>query len=237
MKLRVTLTLATLFVTAAPAPAATLTHAIVIVRNIETGRQSFKAAGFRVEPARPLEGGLVHAVVPFADGTFLELIAAPVRTAYSAEVYDLTRYRDATTAAGFEVADVYRERARLIAEGFRVDPISVSPHWWDLDFSEPAGVLEPFFLYQYHDLPAGMARRYAPFTHHPNGATSLRGLDVAAEPGSHAASIYAKVGLNHVSATELGAGDPRIVLVRVATSDRMRKGQTIQVDGCRIRFE
>ncbi|MBV9027983.1 MAG: hypothetical protein JO311_05160 [Candidatus Eremiobacteraeota bacterium] len=60
---------------------------------------------------------------------------------------------------------------------------------------------------------------------------------MAVEPGMHAAAAYAAAGLRGVTAIESGAGDARIVLVRLATSDPKRKGTTVLVDRCRIRYE
>jgi len=222
----------------APANAAHLSHAIALVRDMNAGRRVFEAAGFNIEPTRPLYGGMIHAVIPFADGTFLELIAAVKRTSDSSDVLNFLKYGDGFAAAGFEVSDVTAERAKLIARGFRMDPVSVSPHWYDLDFSEPAGILDPFFYFTYRNVDTNYYRRMdAKYDRHPNGAVGLRGLDVAVEPGIHAAATYAAAGLNGLTPIESGAGDARIVVVRLATSNPQRKGTTIAIGRTRIRFE
>ena len=222
-----------------PVSAATLTHVIVLVRDMQTARRAFAAAGFKIAPTTPLSRGLLHAVIRFRDGTFLELIGALPHTPYATEISKLVRFGDITSAAGFEVPDVYAERAVLRARGFRIDPPQVSPHWVDLYFSEPAGILEPFFLYQYRgDYGKRAARKYAALAvNQPGGAIGIRGIDVAVEPGRHAAAIYAAAGLSRVTAIESGAGDARIVLVRLATLDPRRKRTTVLVDGCHIRYE
>ena len=224
---------------AAPAQAARLTHVVILVRDVQAARRAFTDAGFKIQPTTALSRGLVHAVIRFRDGTFLELIGALPHTPGAADLSNFVRFGDAVSGAGFEVSNVYAERALLRARGFRIDSPQVSPHWVDLSFSEPAGILEPFFLYQYRgDYAKRAARMYTALAlSQPDAAIGIRGIDVAVEPGLHAAATYAAAGLRGVTAIESGAGDARIVLVRIATFDPQRRGTTIVVDRCRIRFE
>ena len=240
MKLRVFGLIIGLFaVMSTPVRAATLTHVVILVKDMQAARRIFEAAGFKIEPSGPISPALMHAVMPFRDGTFLELIAACSHAKDVEDVYAFLRSGDGIEAAGFEVPNASVERKSLLARGFRVDPLAVSPHWIDIDFSEPAGILDPFFLYQYRDdIASRHLRKYAALAaSQPYGAIGIRGIDVAVAPGVHAASTYAAVGLRGVTTIEQRIGAPSIVLVRVATSNLRRKGTTIVVDHCRIRFE
>jgi len=240
MKLRImALIVGVLATEVTTARAATLTHVIILVRDMQTGRHAFAAAGFNLGPTNPISRGLLHAVIPFRDGTFLELIAALPHSSYAKDVGKYVKHGDVLSSAGFEVANVYAEAAALRARGFRVDPLERSPHWIDLSFSEPAGMLEPFFLYQYRgDYGTRALRKYARLAEsQPYGAIGIRGIDVAVEPGQKAEATYAAAGLRGVTAVERGAGDATITVVSLATSDPRRKGTMMLIDRCRIRYE
>ena len=218
------------------AQASRLSHAIVLVGNIDSARKSFAQAGFSVTPARAIDNGLVHAIVPFADGTFLELLGASPRSPYANAIARFASSGAAFSAAGYEVGDVAAERARLLGLGFGLEPLDFETHWIDLDFSDTR-LFNPFFIFQYRNQPPESYRqRYAAYLHHPNGANGLRGIIVAAEPQSGAAAAYARAGLTGVTVDERGAGDARIVVAELATSDPERKGSRLSIDRCRFSF-
>jgi catechol 2,3-dioxygenase-like lactoylglutathione lyase family enzyme len=219
------------------AEAATPNHVVIVVRNLETARHRFEAAGFAVARSEPISKGFAHALVPFRDGSYLELISASVRTPDNAGIYDAQPYGDRPVGIGFEVSDIARERAQLLARRFRVEPVSSAPYWSTMSFSEPAGVLEPFFYIQYaHSGAAYFHRYYTKLLQQPNGASGFTGVDVAVEPGTHASAIFERAGLEGAVAIENGAGDPKIVAIRLRTANAAFSGRTVDVDGCKIIF-
>ncbi|MDF2963609.1 MAG: hypothetical protein K0S39_5344 [Paenibacillus sp.] len=50
-------------------------HAIILVKNLKKAVRNFRQLGFHVIEGGKLEGGARNAVIPFADGTYLELFS------------------------------------------------------------------------------------------------------------------------------------------------------------------
>ena len=220
-------------------PPATPNHVVVAVSDMPAARRAFAAAGFRDSDEERADQTYTHAIVPFADGTYLELLRAPRRTPDDAQFYDFARrHEGAAIAAGYEVADISAQRRALVRAGFAMEPLDRQTYWTDLSFAESQTLLGPFFYIQYvHNTIAYFHRRFPALLKQTNGATGLRGIDLAVEPGQGAARSYAAAGLLRTMAIEDGAGDPRIVLIRIATSSPALRGTTIAVEGCRIAFE
>jgi hypothetical protein len=62
----------------------TIDHIIIVVSELELAAEQFKQLGFSIIPGGVHSGGLTHnSLVPFADGTYLELLATTRTTTFS----------------------------------------------------------------------------------------------------------------------------------------------------------
>lgn len=216
--------------------AAALNHVLIVVHDMEAGRRAFAAAGFKMMPTETISRGFTHAIAMFPDQTYFELLHASVRTADDSDIYDAQQFHDGPVAAGFSLHDIYAEHDRLARAGLRPTKVYEQPYWWSMTFDEPAGVFEPWFYIQYKTMDAYM-KRIRRFTIHPNAAAGLARIDVAVEPGTHAAALYRAAALSGTSAIETGAGNPRIVRVYVRTPNPQLRGTSIRLEGTNITFE
>jgi Glyoxalase-like domain len=216
---------------------AKLDHIGIAVPDIAQARRDFQAAGFHVSPIRRAGAEVVHAAIPFPDGTYLELLSASKRTAGDSRVFDAQQRDPGPVFVGFEAPDLNGERARLTARGFPMAKVVTSRYSSTLGFAQPAGVMDPFFYISYtrHGV-AFFQHRFAPYEQHPIRALGLRGLEVAVrEPGT-AQTLFSLAELTGLGAVRGGSSHERIAWVELATSSPAMRGKSVRVDGLEIRF-
>jgi len=216
--------------------AATLNHVGIVVPDMAKAASDFRAAGFSVGPVSSISPGVVHAPIPFADGTYFELLAASRRTPEDSDIFDAAKHGPGALFAGFQVSNINMQRSQLIARGFRMDPVEARPFGWTLSFSEPAGVMEPFFYITYHRSVAHFRQTYGKYMKHRNGATSLRAIKLGVRKPEDAGPRFALAFLTAALAVQAEGNEERIMQVEVGTSTPAMRGKTIQVDGLQILF-
>lgn len=189
-------------------------HAVVLVRDLDQASADYEQAGFRVTPGGQHADGLTHnALIPFADGAYLELLAFAQpdvpqphrwwpRLARGEELGDFAVLSD--DLAG----EITAWQARGLAvqgpqAGGRIRPDG-QPVAWRLalfDDAERDGL--PFVIQDVtpRDLrvPGGAAAQ------HPNGATGVAGLRIGAADVTAAATRYATLLGAASQPTSLGA--------------------------------
>jgi hypothetical protein len=176
-----------------------LDHAVIVVPDIDAAVEAYRGLGFTVVPGgrHPPPGGTHNALVAFADGAYLELIAfytptpahrwwAPLQRGgglvdLCAGTDDLERDAGALRVAGVPVGPPI-ERARERPDGYVVRWQLVLP-------DEPARGVVPFLIRDH----TPRAERVPAATHHPNGATGIAGVTIAIPAVERVAAAYAPV--------------------------------------------
>ncbi|WP_449257385.1 VOC family protein [Bosea sp. (in: a-proteobacteria)] len=158
-------------------------HIVIAVADLDQARRDYEALGFTVLPGGEHPRGSRNALVAFADGAYLEIIAFPVAVP-GFRWWELFRtagpgFVDYALLPGDFEAGIARQRAAGIAldgpvEGSRLQPDGSRIAW------RSARPVEPDIPFLVTDItprdlrvPAGAARR------HPNGVTGIAGVTVA----------------------------------------------------------
>jgi len=178
-----------------------LDHVIIFVRDLETGASDFERAGFTVTPGGQHANGVTHnALITFADGTYLELIALVDPAAPPTDTWT-ARFQRGEGLVGYALrghdlaraAEAVRQRGLAVsapADNGRVRPDGQQIAWRTFSADEPslAGAL-PFVI---EDLtprelrvPGGAAAR------HQLQVSRLAGVTVRVHDLDHAARAYA----------------------------------------------
>lgn len=200
-----------------------LDHLVVLVRDLDGATRDYERLGFRVTPGGAHADGLTeNALVPFADGTYLELVRfvdpdddrdnvwgwRPSAASggglidFCAASDDLEATTGALLRAGLDVEGP--------EEGGRTRPDGRGIRW--LVARLPASGRPLPFLIQ--DLTErGLRVPSGPETEHPNGATGIAGLRVAVPDLRDAARLYGALAGRPVSGdtARLGECDVRLV--------------------------
>jgi len=164
-------------------------HIVVVVEELEQAAAGFREAGFTVTPGGEHAGGETHnALVPFADGTFIELLAF-IENTPDRHHYFSQRHRLGGGLAEFSMlsSDIERDIRTIAGRGLtypmptrlaRVRPDGVRLEW---SMSLP-GLLHqgrglPFLIQDITNrhlrVPCGKAE-----TRHANGAIGVAGVTV-----------------------------------------------------------
>jgi hypothetical protein len=161
-------------------------HVIVMVKEIESVRNMFASLGFTATPPGTVSKVLLHSLVRFENGTYLELtqfLDDPKKfkkEATTGHQLFLQRYaaavlrREGGKHVGISVKPASDTSSFLRSRGFEVtDPIgdsnaweqehSPTPEWWTVDFTRPSGITEwlSFLEYSHHDEMLKMQRENA----------------------------------------------------------------------------
>jgi catechol 2,3-dioxygenase-like lactoylglutathione lyase family enzyme len=200
-------------------------HIVILVRELETAIADYTALGFTVAPGGEHTGGATHnALVAFADGSYLELIAfrreAPdhhwwPKVAAGPGLIDYALLPDDIAA---DVAAA-RERGLDIAgpfDGGRVRPDGVRIAW------QTARPLAPELPFLCADVtPRDLRVPSGRFTQHPCGAIGIASLSVAvADLAASAARYRALLGVDAADAeASFRLNEAQILLVNGGAGD------------------
>ncbi|WP_166172858.1 VOC family protein [Rubrobacter tropicus] len=191
-----------------------LDHLVILVQDLDRATEDYERLGFRVIPGGEHADGLTrNALVPFGDGTYLELVAfidpeddqdnvwgwreflpheglIDYCAASDGLPEDVRRLRD----LGFEV-DGPHEGGRRLPDGRKI-------LWRSASFAQGERVL-PFMI---EDLTPRETRvPTGPDTSHPNGATGIRRLEIAASDAQEATKNLAALAAVEPEHLKLGA--------------------------------
>jgi len=157
-----------------------LDHAVYVARNLAEAVEDHKRRGFTVTPGGEHAGGVTHnALVCFADGSYLELVAFqrpdPThrwwRHAASGGFADFALLSDDLAQDASSLSDLV---VREAAEGGRTRPDGVSVRWRAAFLRAPLPFLIEDLTPRDLRVPGGEAVRHA------NGVTGIATLVVAA---------------------------------------------------------
>ncbi len=176
-------------------------HIAIAVDDLDTAGRAFEAAGFRVTPGGSHPTGTHNALIPFADGTYLELIAIedPV---LGADHPWFQRMAGKQGFVAFAVAadPLDYELARLASmeiisvnsrDGARQRPDGQQLRWKSSDLASDPPVFLPFLIQDVTErrlrVPSGKE------TDHPNGVQGTTGLTILTEDLESARAAYGKL--------------------------------------------
>ncbi len=203
-----------------------LDHVVIAVHDLETAMRDYRGLGFTVR-----EGGVhanratCNALITFADGTYLELLAATGEPPLSGLVDFGRLLVGGEGLVGFALRspDLDGEAARLRTEGFSVGAVipgerrrtDGTPVQWKLALL--ADGFAPFFIQDVTPQEYRIPRVPALITH-ANGARGLHGVEIAVRNLPGAAERYARLfGLPPRSSGEgLAVGE---VILREGAAD------------------
>lgn len=193
-----------------------LDHLVILVHDLDTATEDYERLGFRVTPGGEHADGLTrNALVPFRDGTYLELVAfvdpedgrdnvwgwreflpGEGLIDYCAASDGLPEDVKRLQRLGFEVSGPH-EGGRKLPDGREI-------RWRSASFVQEGRVL-PFLIEDATPretrVPAG------PATDHPNGATGIRKLEISVPGTQDAARTLAALTGAEPEALNLGACD------------------------------
>jgi Glyoxalase-like domain len=175
-----------------------LDHLVVLVYDLEQAASDYEGLGFRVIPGGEHADGLTrNALVPFTDGTYLELVAFSDpddprdnawgwRSAKTSGFIDWCVASDDLQAQVRALAEYGLEAGDPVAGGRRL-PDGMELRWRTARF-EQAGRALPFLI---EDLtPRERRVPDGPTTNHPNGVTGIAGLMVAVADLDHSVAFF-----------------------------------------------
>ncbi len=193
-----------------------LDHAVILVRDLGHATRDYEGLGFRVTPGGEHADGLTrNALVPFRDGSYLELVAFvdphdPQDNAWGWRLFlsaggGLIDYCAASD--GLETdAQKLRDagfRVNGPVEGGRRIPDGTEIRWRSASVDQDGRVL-PFLIedltLRSSRVPSGAATR------HSNGATGIARLHVATPDAGEAAETLALLAAEHVAGSSVPLG-------------------------------
>jgi len=164
-------------------------HLVILVPDLAAGIRDYEGLGFTVIPGGAHPGGTHNALIAFADGAYIELIAFHTAQRAPADAPAQHRWRRFLDAGNGLIdfalgsTDLAADVARLVGEslayepmdGARTRPDGVQLQWRSASVS-PAGHL-PFVI---EDVtPRGLRVPSGEATQHANGVTGVLSLTVA----------------------------------------------------------
>lgn len=180
-----------------------LDHLVILVGDLAQAVDDYAGLGFTVTPGGTHADGLTHnALISFADGTYLELIAFVDPTSAGDNAWGWRRYLDAggglidyCVASDDLAADVQRLQAQGFTlkgptQGGRKRPDGEELHWLSASFWQ-AGRELPFLIQDLTPrelrVPGGIA------TQHANGVTGIRELTIVTADLDRSSASAAKL--------------------------------------------
>src|ERR687889_1106074 len=177
-----------------------LDHLVILVRNLELASADYESLGFAVTPGGEHADGLTcNALVPFRDGTYLELVSFLDPEDPTDNVWGWRRFYPLEGLIDYCAAsdDLDADAERLASLGFGVDgpddggrrlPDGTNIRWRSARIRQKGRVL-PFLI---EDLPPRELRAPAGLeTRHPNGAVGVSRLEISAPDEESAANSLA----------------------------------------------
>jgi len=177
-----------------------LDHLVILVRDLELASADYERLGFAVTPGGEHADGLTrNALVPFEDGTYLELVSFLDPEDPTDNVWGWRRFVPHEGLIDYCVSsdDLDADVGRLESLGFGVDgpddggrrlPDGTSVSWRSARIRQEGRIL-PFLI---EDLtprelrvPGGLA------TEHPNGASGIARLEISTDDPEEAVTLLA----------------------------------------------
>ncbi len=179
-----------------------LDHLVILVRDLDRAAADYEDLGFAVTSGGSHADGLTrNALIPFKDGSYLELVSFVDPSETRDNVWGWRRF--IATGGGLidhcaASDDLLAEVRRLGDEDFEVEgpddggrrlPDGEEIRWRSARIRQRGGRTLPFLI---EDLtPRELRVPGAPATEHPNGATGISRLEVAVPDTRRAARSYA----------------------------------------------
>lgn len=183
-----------------------LDHVVILVRDLELASADYQSLGFAVTPGGEHADGLTrNALVPFQDGTYLELVSFLDPEDPTDNVWGWRRFHPHDGLIDYCAAsdDLDAEIGRLASLGFWVEgpddggrrlPDGTNIRWRSARIRQEGRVF-PFLI---EDLtPRELRVPGGPETDHPNGATGVSGLEISAQGRESAATLLAALADTH----------------------------------------
>jgi catechol 2,3-dioxygenase-like lactoylglutathione lyase family enzyme len=177
-----------------------LDHLVILVRDLELASADYERLGFTVTPGGEHADGLTrNALVPFQDGTYLELVSFLNPEDPTDNVWDWRRFYPQEALIDYCVAsdDLDADVKRLASLGFGVEgpedggrrlPDGTNIRWRSARIRQE-GRIFPFLI---EDLtPRDLRVPGSPKTSHPNGAVGVSHLKISAPDKESAANSLA----------------------------------------------
>ena len=218
-------------------------HIVIAVRDLDLAMADYTAAGFTVAPGGEHTNGTTHnALIPFADGSYFELIAwkrpdEPLGTTwwhrfqagegvidFALRTDDLDAEVDRLRAAGMNVPEP-QAGGRTRPDGQRVG-------WRNLQFGEGSAPSLPFYCHSTNDrslrVPGGAAAVHA------NDVTGIVGVTIGVSNLPQASRDFARVmgkadEAGRFEIGSAGSGSVWIALVDRSTDNHTRADLPIEI--------
>ncbi|MBP2303095.1 VOC family protein [Azospirillum picis] len=212
-----------------------LDHLVIATRDLDAARDAYVRLGFTVTPrGHHTELKSANHTVMFADGTYLELLGIEEQRPANAHYSAFLRERQGIAAIALKTADAHAAREPLAAAGFPTEP----PVDFGRPVETPEGNRDARFTITQIDpatTPGGrvfLCRHHTPdlvwrkdSLNHPNGATGLEALVIAADDPAAVAATYARLlggsVSQHGAALLVEPSGGEQVRLLVATPDRL----------------
>ena len=218
-------------------------HIVIAVRDLDLAIADYTAAGFTVSPGGEHTNGTTHnALVPFADGSYFELIAwkrpeEPVPTAW----WHRFRAGEGVIDFALRTDDLDAEVVRLRAAGLNVPepeaggrtrPDGQRVEWRNLHFGEGTAPSLPFYCHSTNDrslrVPGGAAAI------HDNAVTGVAGVTIGVTDLETASRDFARLtgAVDDAGRFEIGgasSGPVWIALVDHAADNEVRDNLPIEI--------
>ncbi len=218
-------------------------HIVIAVRDLELAIAEYTAAGFMVAPGGEHTNGTTHnALIPFADGSYVELIAwkqpdEPADTPW----WHRFQAGEGVIDFALRTDDLDAEMSRLRANGLNVPepeaggrtrPDGQRVEWRNLRFGEGSAPSLPFYCHSTNDrslrVPGGAAAI------HENGVTGVAGVTIGVTDLNAASRDFARVtgAANDAGRFEIGGvdtGSVWIALVEHMADDPARDNLPLEI--------
>lgn len=179
-----------------------LDHLVILVRDLDVAAADYERLGFSVTQGGEHADGLTrNALIPFEDGSYFELVAFLDPEDTRDNVWGWRKFLPHEGLIDYCVAsdDLESDVSRLESLGFEVDgpddggrrlPDGTEIRWRSASIRQE-GRLLPFLI---EDLtPRGLRVPGGPAAEHPNGASGISRLEIAAPDAREAASSLASL--------------------------------------------
>jgi hypothetical protein len=191
-----------------------LDHLVILVQDLDNATNDYERLGFRVTPGGEHADGLTrNALVPFRDGTYLELVAFIDAENDQDNVWGWRKFLPHEGLIDYCAASdgLRKDVERLRERGFEVDgpheggrrlPDGRKIRWRSASFAQTGRIL-PFLI---EDVtPRGTRVPTGPDTKHPNGATGIRRLEISVPDAQEARGTLAALTGAEPEPPNLGA--------------------------------
>lgn len=191
-----------------------LDHLVILVQDLDGATEDYERLGFRVTPGGEHADGLTrNALVPFQDGTYLELVAFVDPEDGRDNVWGWREFLPGEGLIDYCAASdgLQRDVERLRGLGFEVDgpheggrklPDGREVRWRSASFVQDGRVL-PFLIED--TTPRELRVPAGPATEHPNGATGIRRVEISVSDARDGARTLAALTGAGPEALNLGA--------------------------------